>query len=260
MESPAIQRSNRDKDVRYFIVGLTILITLSVLIYLILAWLRPLWREYSDSDIDDNMQEANALSKQEKKWLFGLPSVYGDEDASAKTVAAASKLSSGSVFGPLIPVDCDALSTVCLSDSHCKLLCRNASIKHYQCDEKRHVCVNLSLPGMTSIAGNSHDDISSENCNTRIGEYALLQGYNEIGVAQWRCVRLYPGWNDYSRYCEGGKVELDARRRPPSYRDCRCPDGTMRMVYRRSMIGQEVHGLPHCVTFPHLYDLDYIAV
>lgn len=242
--------------VRYFFVGLVLLITLIIVVYVMLPALKPRWKKCNDEDVDDVLREEQALSEEQKKRLFDADFVDDDNETNKNALPDA---------GLLVPVNCDYKPTICLNDSNCALLCQNASVKHYQCDMQKHVCVDHGLPmdikGSDGYFYNGEkDSISSENCNTRLGEYALLQGYNEIGIAVWNCVGLYPGWNDYSRYCEGGIVELDMRHRLPSYRDCTCPQGTTRMVYRQSMLGQEMNGLPHCVKFPHLYELDYVIV
>lgn len=162
------------------------------------------------------------------------------------------------VNGPLVPSPCSKQDRVCLRDEDCALLCRGAATETFYCSPTDLVC----RPNPVIDGGGGIDPPDSQpdvNCKTDKGEYALLEGYNELGIAQWTCVQLYPGWsNPGVDYCENGQVNIDTRFRPPSYKDCVCPEGTQRVVYARSQLGQQVFGLPHCVTQPHLYRADYL--
>lgn len=168
---------------------------------------------------------------------------------------------------PLITVDCRTKNRSCLRDQDCNVLCsRNATTLPYECDQKLLVCretgININDPN-----GNDDDDDDNENnnsngtpikCNNEMGEYALLQGYNNLGVAEWNCVQLFPSWRDPGkRYCEGGVMHLDTRKSLPSYKQCECPNDTKRIVYKRS-IGQTIFttGLPHCVKNSKLFEVD----
>lgn len=179
-----------------------------------------------------------------------------------------------SLEGPLVPLDCRHIPRPCLLERDCTFLCSNSASVSYECDRKSLLCVERAV-GITTDAGNSGNnddkdtsdrdsvDPSSVKCNTKAGEYALLEGYNELGVAQWNCIQLYPGWEGGGkRYCENGIVNIDARVRVPSYADCTCPSGTTRIVYARSQLGQQIYGLPHCVKQPHLYNIgtDYLKL
>lgn len=187
------------------------------------------------------------------------------EDADEANQRVSLDNSTNSFAGPLAPVDCDNKQRVCIDDSNCSLLCIGAAEKTFVCDPYTSTCSSDTWRGIEedSVKGDGNDKNgagASPECNTKIGEYALLQGYNELGVAQWNCVQLYPTWNDTSRYCEGGKVDIDARVRAPSYLDCTCPSGTTRMVYSKSTLGNVVYGLPHCVTNTAIYSSDYKIV
>lgn len=117
------------------------------------------------------------------------------------------------------------------------------------------VCVQSAVdPGKPGSDGSS-----AAHCDTKNGEYGLLVGYNELGIAQWECIQLYPSWQRKDIYCENGKVDIDVRAREPSYRDCICRSGDVRLVYRRSVLGQTVYGLPHCVPADRVkfYELSY---
>lgn len=208
--------------------------------------------------------KSEQLSALEVKRLFGdRRSGVEEEDARVSP-----DNSTNSFAGPLTAVDCDNRQRVCIDDSNCSLLCVGAAEKTFVCDPYTSTCSSDTWKGIEeqsgggggSGGGGANGAGASPECNTKIGEYALLQGYNELGVAQWNCVQLYPTWNDTSRYCEGGKVDIDARVRAPSYLDCTCPSGTKRMVYAKSTLGNVVYGLPHCVQNTAIYSSDYVIV
>lgn len=161
--------------------------------------------------------------------------------------------------GPLKPTDCMVARVACLKADNCTLLCKNASVLDFDC--VKGVCMEkpIGIGGIDAGGNNSSNDQS--NCDLKNGEIGLLVGYNEIGTAQWECVQLYPGWEKRNTYCEGGIVDIDARVRTPSYRDCMCPGGTTRMTYRRSTLGQTVYGRPHCIrnAVAKFYEIDYEA-
>lgn len=157
-----------------------------------------------------------------------------------------------SILGPIEPVNCGNFRSLCLFKENCNLFCKDAYIAEFDCN--KGVCVerplDLNKPGAAD---------QSSNCNTKNGEYGLLIGYNDLGFAQWQCVQLYPNWQNREKYCEGGTINIDARVREPSYRDCLCPENTTRMVYKKSLLGQTVYGLPHCVSnkISKFYELSY---
>lgn len=160
--------------------------------------------------------------------------------------------------GQLKPTDCMTARVACLKAENCTLLCKNAAVLDFAC--VKGVCMEkpIGIGGINAGGNNSNDQ---SNCDLKNGEIGLLVGYNEIGTAQWECVQLYPGWEKRNAYCEGGTVDIDARFRTPSYRDCVCPGGTTRMTYRRSTLGQTVYGRPHCIRNPVMkfYEIDYEA-
>lgn len=157
------------------------------------------------------------------------------------------------LLGPLVPVDCNVNRRVCVTSENCQLFCKDATIVNFQCSNNG-VCVEAPI-----TASSSSDNSDYAVCDTRGGEYGLLVGYNELGVAQWDCVQLYPGWQDRTQYCEKGIIDMDARVRAPTYSDCLCPPKTVRMVYNKSILGQTVYGLPHCVpnNLEKFYQLNY---
>lgn len=182
-------------------------------------------------------------------------SVLHNDDATAATSRRVERRREiqKSLLGPLVPVNCNTTRRLCLRSENCRLFCKDSAVVAFECEQG--VCVERA-----------HDDVvdgakveMSSNCDTKNGEFGLLVGYSELGVAQWECVQLYPGWENRSRYCENGTVELDTRVRTPSYKDCVCPADTQRMVYERSVLGQTVYGLPHCVPdrLVKFYSLSY---
>lgn len=176
-------------------------------------------------------------------------------------------LNNSNIEGPLIPADCRASVRSCLRNEDCLVLCqRNATTLSYNCDQKTLLCREngLTIDNSSSSddgSGNNNNDDDNDtpiNCRNDLGEYALLQGYNNLGVAEWNCVQIFPSWSEPGkRYCEGGVMHLDTRKGLPSYKQCDCPSGTTRIVYKRS-IGQTVFdtGLPHCVKNPKLFEVD----
>lgn len=156
------------------------------------------------------------------------------------------------LLGPVVPVNCNTTKRLCVTADNCKLFCKDAAVVPFDCDQG--VCVERALD-----ASRPADTDDESPCDKKNGEYGLLVGYNELGVATWECVQLYPGWQDRSKYCEGGTVDLDTRVRAPSYADCMCPSGTTRIVYKRSVLGQVTYGLPHCIPNAHrkFYSLSY---
>lgn len=189
---------------------------------------------------------ALALKRDVEDWVaadaFGI--AENDDSLSAGPKVERRREAQRDLLGPLAPVDCATTQAICVTASNCNLLCKNAALVSFDC--VNGACVEKAVSNVSPSSSSSSSD-DQANCNTRIGEYGLLVGYNELGVAQWECVQLYPRWQNLATYCEGGTVSLDARVREPSYRDCSCAVGHTRMVYRRSVLGQTAHGLPHCV-------------
>lgn len=160
------------------------------------------------------------------------------------------------LLGPLTPVDCNTQERLCVQPENCRLFCKDASVMPFDCVNGRCVESVQTNDATTNTAAGAGNE---SNCDTKNGEFGLLVGYNDIGVAQWECVQLYPGWEERGRYCENGEVTLDTRVRTPSYTDCQCPAETIRMVYEKSVLGQTVYGLPHCVPnhLVNFYSLSY---
>lgn len=163
--------------------------------------------------------------------------------------------------GPFMPADCQQTKKICLNDDQCKILCKDSIFNKYICDNDTLMCVVKN----TTETVNETGDISipeNVNCNTKRGEFAVIQGYNELGTAQWNCIQLYPGWQNTKKFCENGTFEMDARIRAPSYKDCLCRSGDIRIVYKISKLGQQIFGLPHCIDKRNwkFYQLDYYNI
>lgn len=134
-------------------------------------------------------------------------------------------------------VDCTAEIRYCDNDSDCASLCREYERARFVCSGDK-TCVTRAV--RVDDNGGAIDE-----CDTRRGEYAVLVGYTNVGAAEWRCVQLYKQYADRSKYCEGGEFDMNATVREPSYRDCSCPDGTVRCVYNIASVYES--NLPHCV-------------
>lgn len=144
--------------------------------------------------------------------------------------------------------DCTAEQRYCGNDDDCDTLCRTFVRVRFVCDsDSTSTCVPAfvkSRPGDNDGDGGDAAEGGRE-CDTRNGEYALLVGYTALGYARWQCVQLYSHWQERETFCEGGNFAMNADVREPSFRDCDCPEGTLRAVH--AMANQYDHGLPHCV-------------
>jgi hypothetical protein len=157
------------------------------------------------------------------------------------------------LLGPLVPVDCQKNVRYCLRADNCKMFCKDAAVVPFDCTNG--VCVQRPVDNEKPTGGDNES-----HCDTKNGEYGLLVGYNELGIAQWECVQMYTMWTKNRKsYCQNGVLNIDARKREPSYRDCICPEGSVRIVYRKSVLGQTVCGLPYCVpeNLYKFYELSY---
>lgn len=185
---------------------------------------------------------------------------------SGQVTAMSDTIADSSLDGVLVPVSCTVYRRPCLTDRDCKTLCTGKL--DYVCDSKQNVCseprvIDIEEGLQLNDPSSSSSPSSSIKCRTEKGEYAVLQGYNDLGTAKWECVQLFPGWEGGgTKYCENGIVDIDTRVRLPSYKDCTCPQGTTRIVYALSRLGQQVYGLPHCVKDTKLYNLgtDFLAL
>lgn len=216
---------------------LTWLVTVSSLLLSVLWFLRP---------------RSHHRPEQELR-LRSMTTGTGPIDAPSRPLIDAVERRGDDLLGPLTPVDCNAFTRYCLVSANCKILCKDAAVVEFDCKEAR--CLEREPGGGNDGGGSSGEG----KCDAKNGEYAVLVGYSELGVAQWQCVQMYPAWQVKSRYCEKGTLDIDARKREPSYRDCTCPLGTYRVVYKRTVLGQSVYGLPHCVPTElyKFYSLDY---
>lgn len=202
----------------------------------------------------DGSEAVQLTSDLEQSYALGAFSaslVQQNGDAEATRVERRREIQRD-LLGPVVPVNCNTTKRICVTSDNCKLFCKDAAIVDFDCEQG--VCVERALDATRPI----QDDDESP-CDKKNGEYGLLVGYNELGLATWECVQLYPGWQDRSTYCEGGTVDIDTTVRAPSYADCLCPTGTTRIVYKRSVLGQVAYGLPHCVPTDRakFYSLSY---
>lgn len=241
-------------------IGLIIAVTWAALFLL-----SPALQQYHDNASAKRRSEAtqrHGLTLSQAKSLFDRDSDADRRDEHRYVATVQTDAYDGlSLDGPLVPLDCEKNVRICLTDADCAILCkRKSGIQEMTCDSTDMVC-RLTVKDLTDQDTELPPDQPEPNCKTDKGEYALLQGYNELGIAQWNCVQLYPGWMDQKRsFCEGGVMNIDTRKRAPSYLDCTCPENKVRMVYGKSQLGQEVFGLPHCVfnDVKHLYQADYL--
>lgn len=259
--------------VRRYILTLVSLAALIIVVVFIVVEFTRIWLQSAQRSNEQQFARTRDFNRVKLKRLFdssydeagGATSSNNDEKISRDRDKSFNK----NLLGPLVPRDCDINHTICLSSNNCKLLCRNAAIINYTCNEQ-NICEDRSIVaedinggggnGGSGVGISDSDETGARDCDTKNGEFALLQGYNEIGLAQWNCVNIYPGWQDKSKYCENGTIDIDARVREPSYADCKCPSGTTRMVYRRSLVGQSVYGLPHCIKNKKFFEFDYIEI
>ena len=263
-----LQRTCKRMDASLLNNIVVVVVSLSILV--VITWatlflLLPLLEKYNESLRTKRQSETTqrrGLTLQQASGLFDKETVV-DREEKYVAIVQTDAYDGLSLDGPLVPLDCDKSVRVCLTDNDCSILCKrkNGVLIDVKCDPTDLVC----RPSATTSGDDDHvlpPDQPEPNCKTDKGEYALLQGYNELGIAQWNCVQLYPGWMDYSKYCENGVINIDTRKRAPSYLDCTCPENTLRMVYSKSQLGQEVFGLPHCVdrSLKHLYEADYLFV
>lgn len=236
--------------------------------YVVVTLLLPYTNRAWKTKLTDHQRKRYELTNNELALLFGNNDERSEHLLSS--TVRSDDYNSASINGPLIPLPCSQIARPCLTDRDCSIVCNGSGIEYY-CDKKSLVCSEGVLPigndDDNKGDGNDNNDDNGKDipikCDTKNGEYALLQGYTEIGVAQWKCIQLYPGWEGGGKsYCEEGTVNLDTRIRTPSYKDCTCPSNTTRIVYMRSTLGQQVYGLPHCVKQPKLYNLgvDYLAL
>lgn len=234
--------------------GLLIVFVTAILFWFFFRFLLPNVRVLTMKKPD------RTFTQRETDRLFDASYALTTLTGSAHGKANTDSYAYDSLNGALVPVNCSRKRRLCIADSDCRYLCENGNTA-YECDQRTMSCgekaVNIIEEDGDNTAG------VAKRCDTKRGEYALLQGYNELGVAQWNCVQLYPGWQGPGvRYCEGGQVDMDVRVRVPSYLDCTCPADTTRIVYARSQLGQQIYGLPHCVKHSQLYNLgeDYLAL
>lgn len=236
--------------------GLLIAFVTSIIVLFFFRFLLPSVREST------TVKQDRTLTSRETSRLFdasyGLATLTGSAHGKSHTDSFAYD----SLNGALVPVNCSRRRRLCLADSDCRFLCENGNTA-YECDQRTMTCGERAVNIIEEDGDNAAGGNAAKRCDTKRGEYALLQGYNELGVALWNCIQLYPGWQGPGvRYCEGGQVDMDVRIRVPSYMDCTCPADTTRIVYARSQLGQQIYGLPHCVKHSQLYNLgeDYLAL
>lgn len=160
-------------------------------------------------------------------------------------------------------VDCTESLHFCTSDADCSVMCRTYETVSFHCDARTHSCQPLNTSVRTPSPGGDGDDDDNNRsfvaaCNVKAGEYAMLVGYTNLGAALWQCVQLYKQFS--GSFCESGVFNMDARMREPSYRDCPCPKGTVRMS--KKLADQYDTQLPHCITAQNVrfYTDDMVVV
>lgn len=189
----------------------------------------------------------------------------------------------------LVRKDCDRQNIFCATSSNCKVLCRpNIATQSYRCaDDYRCVTEREAI----NEESGQVSEVPGVDCNTKVGEIAVLVGYTSLGAAQWECVNLYSAWDPRTlnpetgkqRYCEDGIISFDARVKAPDARSsCTCPEGLFKIVPKSSnfndkekeAMGQWLSQLttsspslfvqnlnnfkvPHCVKWPRLYASNY---
>lgn len=135
-------------------------------------------------------------------------------------------------------VDCLNYSRLCVTDSDCSLMCLPYHNVRFICGQ--NVC------SVTPIENSSEEpDENQPNCNVKEGEFAIIVGLTDLGYISWRCVQLYPQYQLRDTFCEGGKFDMDARVREPSYRDCTCPPQSIRMIENFASFYD--NAIPHCI-------------
>lgn len=202
----------------------------------------------------------NGLSVSQARRMFDpgydRTQAVGGTPGTVDVTAKSDSYADTSLDGVLVPLACSQVRRPCLTDRDCATLCRGNVV--YSCDSSSNVCSEPRVIGVDgTIDENENEPPTPIKCRTDKGEYAVLQGFTDLGTANWNCVQLFPGWNDGpgTKFCENGVVDIDTRLRTPSYRDCQCPAGTTRIVYAISRLGQQVYGLPHCVKDPKFYNV-----
>lgn len=138
--------------------------------------------------------------------------------------------------------DCSVTVRYCAFDTDCDALCKDFRNIRFHCEENKCVA--------RPIVRDNNDDSSDKNidvinCNLEAGEYALLVGYTNLGVAKWKCVQMYKKFLQRDKFCEGGTFLFNALIKSPSYRDCLCPSDAIRAVYNVSSLYDDA--LPHCI-------------
>lgn len=261
---------------RFLVYVLFSLVTICAAYYATFAVLLPAATQTLTNRLDDESKSfrRHGLSRTQAGRMFDP--VYGraqsdtvtETPGRADATAVSDSYASTALDGVLVPLSCSQVRRPCLTDRDCSTLCRGPI--EYRCDDRQLVCSEPRVVGADgTIVDEATDDGTDDaakpavKCRTDAGEYAVLQGYTDQGTASWNCVQLFPGWEGGgTRYCEGGTVDMDTRKRLPSYKDCRCPDNTTRIVYAISRLGQQVYGLPHCVKDPKLFNIgqDFLAL
>lgn len=149
-------------------------------------------------------------------------------------------------------VDCSIAKRFCVTDTDCTLLCKEYKRLLFHCDASTATCEprKISSDDDDPIDDREKDENKRDHhCDAKNGEYAMLVGYTTLGTALWQCIQLYRHFRDRSKFCEGGKFDMRADLREPSYRDCACPSGTIRAVYKHPTAYERIgsSSLPHCV-------------
>lgn len=148
-------------------------------------------------------------------------------------------------------VDCSIEKRFCVTDADCTLLCKEYKRLLFRCDASTATCEPRKISNDDPVDDREKDENKrDQRCDAKNGEYAMLVGYTTLGTALWQCVQLYRHFRDRSKFCEGGEFDMRADLREPSYRDCTCPSGTIRAVYKHPTAYERIGSgsLPHCVS------------
>lgn len=140
----------------------------------------------------------------------------------------------------LLSLPCRTYNVPCLDDDTCAVLCNDYATLPSKCVDS--ICVLSSESEGVDV---EVPEDTEQNCDTAIGEFAFLSYISGTGIAEWRCVNLYPQFADRFSFCEGGTWAPDARIRAPSYADCTCDPTSVRVIYEYP--GLPSDQLPHCI-------------
>lgn len=154
------------------------------------------------------------------------------------------------------------------------------------CNENKNVLCNFAIDCFTTCRTDGHeyecdygrcvrkivkkDDPNEEIfCNQNHGIYKAIESINELNVAKWSCVSMYPElWSDEDKKnpgaCQGGTLNTNVygiKGHAPELTDCKCPDGSTLSYFSGKQISAANAQIPVCLPSDrlHLYT-DYTQV